>query len=127
FPLYSQANFGRILGTVTDQTGAVLPGAAVSILDTERGLARSLTTDESGEYNAPTLTPGTYTVRVEVKGFRALEQKNIVMEVGKEISVELTPQRDKETQTVTVSEALQLVDTSSATLGGTVSNADINN
>ena len=125
--LFAQANFGRILGTVTDQTGAVLPGATVSVIDTQRGLARTLTTDQAGEYNAPTLTPGTYTVRVEVKGFKILEQHNIALEVGKEVRVDLTPQPGDQAQTVTVSESIQLVDTTSATLGGTVSNADINN
>jgi Carboxypeptidase regulatory-like domain len=124
--LFAQANFGRILGTVTDQTGAVLPGATVSVIDTQRGLARTLTTDQAGEYNAPTLTPGTYNIRVEVKGFKMLEEHNIVLEVGKEVRVDLTPQPGDQAQTVTVTEAIQLVDTTSATLGGTVSNADIN-
>src|SRR3989442_15304865 len=82
--LFAQANFGRILGTVTDQTGAVLPGAKVTVLDTQRGLARTLTTDQAGEYNAPTLIPGTYTVRVEAAGFKALDRQNILVEVGKE-------------------------------------------
>jgi len=50
--LFAQGNFGRILGTVTDQTGGVLAGATVSIIDTDRGLARTLTTDAAGEYNA---------------------------------------------------------------------------
>jgi hypothetical protein len=51
--LFAQANFGRILGTVTDQSGAVLQGATVNIIDTERGLARTLTTDAAGEYTLP--------------------------------------------------------------------------
>jgi len=125
-PLFSQANFGRILGTVTDQTGAVIAGATVSVIDTERGLARTLTTDDAGEYNAPTLTPGTYTVRVEAKGFKALDRQNIALEVGKEIRVDLTPQPGEQNQTVTVSEAIPLVDATSATLGGTLSNSEIN-
>ena len=83
FALFAQGNFGRILGTVTDQTGAVLPGAKVSVIDTQRGLARNLTTDQAGEYNAPTLIPGTYTVRVEATGFKALDRQNILVEVGK--------------------------------------------
>jgi hypothetical protein len=124
--LFGQAQFGRILGTVTDQTGAVLPGATVSVIDTERGLARTLTTDQAGEYNAPTLIPGTYTVRVEAKGFKTLDRQSIVLEVGKEVRVDLTPQPGEQTQTVTVNEAIPLVDTASATLGGTLSNADIN-
>src|SRR6516225_1655868 len=74
--LFGQAN-GRILGTITDQSGAVLSGAKVSIIDTQRGLARTLTTDQAGEYNAPNLIPGTYTVRVEAQGFQVLNRENI--------------------------------------------------
>jgi hypothetical protein len=124
--LLAQSNNGRILGTVTDQTGAVLAGATVSVIDTERGLTRTLTTDTAGEYNAPTLIPGTYTVRVEAKGFKRLERPNILVEVGKEVRVDLTPQPGDQTQTVTVSDTITLVDTASATLGGAVSNAEIN-
>jgi hypothetical protein len=124
--LFGQGSFGRILGTVTDQTGAVLPGATVSITDTERGLARTVNTDSAGEYNAPNLIPGTYTIRVEAKGFKALDRQNVVLEVGKEVRVDLTPQTGEQTQTITVNESIPLVDTASATLGGVLNNADIN-
>jgi hypothetical protein len=124
--LFSQANFGRILGTVTDQSGGVLSGATVTITDKDRGVARTLTTDDAGEYNAPTLIPGNYTVRVEAKGFRTLDRQNVVLEVGKEVRVDLTPQPGEQSQTVTVTEQLPLVETTNATLGGTLNNADIN-
>src|SRR5437660_12184576 len=77
--LLAQGSFGRILGTVTDQTGAVLPGAKVSVIDTQRGLARALTTDQAGEYNAANLIPGTYTVRVEASGFTALVRPYVLV------------------------------------------------
>ena len=102
--LFAQGNFGRILGSVKDSTGAVIPGATVSIIDKDRGLARTLTTDSAGEFNAPTLTPGTYTVRVEMKGFKTLDRQNVVLDVGKEVRVDLTPQPGDQTQTVTVTE-----------------------
>jgi hypothetical protein len=124
--LFAQGNFGRILGTVSDQTGGVLAGATVSVIDTQRGLTRTLTTDAAGEYNAPNLNPSTYTVRVEAKGFKALNRENVVLEVGKEVRVDLTPQTGEQTQTITVNEALPLVDATSSTLGGTLANADIN-
>jgi len=126
FSLVAQANFGRILGTVTDQTGAVIAGAAVTVIDTERGIARGLVTDTAGEYNAPNLIPGTYTVRVEVAGFKRLDRQNVLVEVGKEVRVDLTPQPGQQNQTVTVQELAPLVDTATATLGGTLSNSDIN-
>src|SRR5690242_1464577 len=124
--LFSQGNFGRILGTVTDQTGGVISGATISIIDKDRGVARTLTTDNAGEYNAPTLIPGTYTVRVEAKGFKTTERQNVVLEVGKEIRVDLTVQPGEQVQTVTVTEAIPLVETTNATLGGTLNNTDIN-
>jgi hypothetical protein len=123
--LFGQAS-GRILGTVTDQTGAVLPGAAVTVIDTERGIARSLVTDAAGEYNAPNLLPSTYTVKVEMKGFKTLDRPNILLEVGREIRVDLTPQPGEQSQTVTIEATAPLVDATSATLGGTLNNADIN-
>src|SRR6266581_2654965 len=124
-PLFSQGNFGRILGTVTDQTGGVISGATVTIIDKDRGVARTLTTDGAGEYNAPTLIPGTYIVRAEANGFKRLERQNVVLEVGKEVRVDLTVQPGEQTQSVTVTEAVPLVETTNATLGGTLNNAQI--
>ena len=52
--LFAQGNAGRILGTVTDQTGGAIAGATVTVTDMARGSTRTLTTDASGSYNAPT-------------------------------------------------------------------------
>jgi len=124
--LLAQSNFGRILGTVTDQTGAVIAGAVVTVLDTERGISRSLVTDQAGQYDAPSLIPSLYTVRVEVNGFKRLDRPNIQVEVGKEVRVDLTPQPGAQNQVVTVESQAPLVDAATATLGGTLSNSDIN-
>ena len=56
-PLFSQGSSGRILGTVTDQSGGVVSGATVTVTDTERGVTKTLITNEPREYNAPTLIP----------------------------------------------------------------------
>jgi hypothetical protein len=124
-PAFSQGNAGRILGTVTDQSGGVVAGATVTVIDTERGINRTLTSDDAGEYNAPNLTPGNYTVRAEAKGFKKLERQNVALEVGKEVRVDLTVQPGQQEQTVTVTEAIPLVETTNATLGGTLDNSDI--
>ena len=125
-PAFSQGNAGRIMGTVTDQSGGVVAGATVSVIDTQRGVTRTLTSDDAGEYNAPNLTPGTFTVRAEAKGFKKLERQNVDVGVGKEVRVDLIVQPGEQEQTVTVTESIPLVETTNATLGGTLDNADIN-
>src|SRR5438552_12332023 len=72
---------GRITGSVTDSTGAVIGGATVSVMDPQRGFTRSLTSDEAGAYNAPELIPGRYVVKAEFPGFKSAERQNIVVEV----------------------------------------------
>ncbi|HYT08440.1 MAG TPA: carboxypeptidase-like regulatory domain-containing protein, partial [Rugosimonospora sp.] len=124
-PLFSQGSYGRILGSVTDQSGGVIAGATVTVTDVDRGVSRNLTTDDAGEYNAPNLVPGKYTVRAESKGFRTVERQNVILEVGKEPRVDLTLQPGEQTQTVTVTEAIPLVEATNATMGGTLGNADI--
>src|SRR5947209_876169 len=125
-PLFSQGNQGTIQGTVFDQTGGAIAGAAVSVIDVARGVTRALTTDAAGEYVAPSLLPGTYTVRAETKGFRTVEHSGVLVEVGKTIRVDLTVQPGEQTQTVTVTGEIPEIDTTDSTLGGTVSNAAIN-
>src|SRR5260370_34834330 len=78
-PLFSQGSSGRILGTITDQSGGVISGATVTVTDTERGVTKTLITNEPGEYNAPTLIPSTYKVRAEATGFKPIEPKNTVL------------------------------------------------
>jgi outer membrane receptor protein involved in Fe transport len=117
---------GRILGGITDQSGGVVAGATVTIRDVQRGVSRTLTTDEAGEYNAPSLLPGTYTVRSEAKGFKTLERQNVLLQVGQDIRVDLTLQPGEQSQTITVTEQIPLMETTNATLGGTLSNETIN-
>src|SRR5258708_33563464 len=74
---------------------------------------------------APNLTPGSYTVRAEAKAFKKLERQNVALEVGKEVRVDLTVQPGEQEQTVNVTEAIPLAETTNDTLGGTLNNDDI--
>src|SRR6202011_465471 len=125
-PLFSQGSFGRILGTVIDQSGGVVSGATVTVVDTDRGVTKSFVTNDAGEYNAPTLNPGKYKVRAEAKGFKILERENIVLEVGKEVRVDLSLAPGAVSDTITITESVPLVETTNAVLGGTIDNADLN-
>jgi carboxypeptidase family protein/TonB-dependent receptor-like protein len=125
-PLFSQGNAGRILGAITDQTGGAIAGATVTVSDVQRGTTRTLTADATGAYNAPNLLPGTYRIRAEFKGFQTVDRQNIGLEVGQEVRVDLTLQPGEQTQVVTVTETISLVETTNAELGGTLSNQTIN-
>ena len=81
-PSFSQTTTGRILGNVSDPSGAAVAGAAVVVTDVQRGTTRTVTTDDSGNYVCPALQPGVYKVRAEAKGFKTVERVNIVMEVA---------------------------------------------
>src|SRR5215469_9983979 len=125
-PGFAQSYTGRILGTITDKSGAAILGATVTITDVARGTNRTLTTDEAGAYVAPNLVPGTYTVRAEGKGLKTVLRENIVLEVAKDVLIDLSlPTRDL-SETVQVTGEIPLLDTTSATLGGTLSNNQIN-
>ena len=71
--------------------------------DVNRGVSRTLTTDQAGQYVAPDLLPGTYSVRAEASGFKAAEHSGLLLEVGKDVRVDLTLQPGEQSQTVTVS------------------------
>src|ERR1700722_13018844 len=124
-PAFSQLNLGRVFGSVTDQSGGTLAGATVTVLDVARGVARPLTTDAAGEFSAPSLTPGTYTVRAEFSGFKTIERTDVVVGVGQDIRVDLSLQPGTQNQTVTITGEAPQVNTTNAQLGGTIENQAI--
>ena len=125
-PAAAQSTAGRILGTVTDQSGAAVGGATVVVTDVQRGASRTLTTDDSGDYVAAELQPGTYKIRIESKGFKTAERPNVVIEVATDVRADFSLQPGQVSETVVVSEDIPLVNTTSSTLGGTLSNEEIN-
>src|SRR6202051_231611 len=125
-PAFPQGSTGRIMGSVTDQSGSYVAGAPVSVIDVARGCTQNLITDSDGAYVAINLLPGTFSVRVELKGFKSFERKNILVEVGKDVRVDVLLQTGSASETITITEEVPMVDTTSTTLGGTLSNQIIN-
>lgn len=125
-PVYSQLNSGSIAGGITDQTGAVITGAKVTVTDAERGVSRALVTDSAGQYTAPSLTPGQYTVRAEAAGFSAVERSNITLGVGQAVRVDLQLQPGEQNQTVTVTAEAPLIDTSNEVISNTIETVTLN-
>jgi hypothetical protein len=124
--LFGQTYQGRILGSVTDQSGAVVSDAKVTITDTATGISRTLTTSAAGEYLAPNLEPGPYTVTAEAPSFKKEQRIGLQLEVAKDIRVDMKLAPGAVDQVVTVSEEAPLVDTTTDVLGGTFSNQAIN-
>src|SRR5579862_913238 len=123
---FAQTTAGRILGTLTDPSCAAVSGATVTVTDVQRGTSRTLTTDDAGSYASPDLQPGTYKIHVEARGFKSVERANVQIEVATDVRADFSLQPGQVSETVTITEEVQLVNTTSATLGGTLSNKEIN-
>jgi hypothetical protein len=117
---FAQLDTGTILGTVTDATGAVLPGTSVAVENMRTGVTRKLLTNERGAYVAPALPVGTYSVTASLAGFKETTVGGIVLQVGDRINVDVSLEPGNLAESVTVSGQAALVDTASSTLGGVV-------
>jgi hypothetical protein len=125
-PAIAQSTGGRILGTVTDPSGAAVAGARVIVSDVQRGTSRTLTTDDAGAFVAPDLEPGTYKLRVEAKNFKSEERPSIQIEVATDVRIDFSLQPGQVSETITITDEVPLVNTTSSTLGGTLTNQEIN-
>ncbi len=124
-PLFGQANTGSIQGTVRDSLDAVIPFASVTATNTATGVARNSPVNASGEYTIPFLSPGTYTVTAEAKGFRRAALDGIVVRVGDRLAIDLKLDPGAQTEVVTVRATTPLLEASSVTLGQVVETKQI--
>jgi outer membrane receptor protein involved in Fe transport len=108
-PSRAQVLYGSLVGTVTDQSGAVVPDAQVSASDVQTGQTREATSDGSGRYSITNLLPGTYNVTVTSKGFRNFQQTSLIVTPNVVSRVDVHLEVGQATEQVTVSaESAQL-------------------
>ncbi len=88
--LRAQAVSGSITGTVSDATGAVVPGASVTLADSARGITTKVVTSESGSYTLAPLLPGSYEITVEKSGLKTLIRKNVIVGVARSTRLDVT-------------------------------------
>ena len=112
----AQETRGHISGTVRDSQ-AVIPGAAVEILNVDTKVSQNLVTNGSGYFEAPLLNPGNYEVTVRVQGFKPAKQSNIVLAVGQHVTLSMTLEVGSLTEEVTVSAVSPLLDTTTVSSG----------
>ncbi len=93
---------GTIVGTVTDPSGAAMPNVSVIVTNIETGWTRTVPTNDSGQYVLPDVQIGRYNVKAEASGFKAAEQKDVVLTVGDRLRVDFPMKVGTSTETVTV-------------------------
>jgi hypothetical protein len=123
--LAAQAVTGTILGSVTDTTGGVVPGATVTLTNTGTGLTRTLTTDAAGEYTAPSLPTGKYRVVAELAGFKTVTLSDVELGVDQHVRINVRLELGAVSETVTIAASVPLVQTASSELGTTVQEEQI--
>src|SRR3954463_11118818 len=116
----AQSVSGTILGTVTDSSGSVIPNAKVTIVNEGTGLTRTVHADANGEFTAPSLPTGHYTVIAELTGFKTLTLSNIELGVDQRARIDMKLDVGAMTESVSVEATSPLVQTSSSELGTTV-------
>jgi hypothetical protein len=120
-----QAVNGTIVGTVTDQTGAAVPDAAVTATLTSTGAAHDTVSNGSGNYTFPDMQPGTYTVTVDAKGFKKAQQENIDLLSNTTTRVDVTLLPGSIEQTVTVTTAPPVLQTDRADISTKIEAASV--
>jgi hypothetical protein len=123
--LWSQAPTGGITGTVTDGTGAIVAGATVTIKNTATNAQRTAASNEAGAYNIPSLPPGPYTVRVEMKGFTSQVRSDIDLQVGQVARLDFSLQVGNVQEVVEVSGQAPTIDTDTSAVGTVIENKRI--
>ena len=121
----AQSVSGTILGTVTDSTGAVVAGAKVTIINEGTGLTRTVVADVNGEYTAPGLPTGHYTITSEMTGFKTVALSNVEVGVDQRVRINVKHEVGAMTESVSVTADTPLLQTSSSELGTTVSASQI--
>jgi len=123
----AQAVSGTILGSVNDGSGAAVAGVRITLTNTQTGIARVVVSDSDGEYVAPSLPPGTYSISAEMTGFKKLSLANVQLNVDQKARVDLKLEVGATTESVTIQGTVSLVQTESSDLSGTINETQIKN
>ena len=116
---------GTISGTVTDATGAAIPGANVTVRETRTGSVSTTKSDSAGEYVAPFLLPGTYQITISLAGFQQVQRGNITLQSQEHPIINLTLPVGEASQTITVTSDVPLVDQANASVGQVISTESV--
>ena len=124
--LFGQGN-SAIAGSVTDATGALVPGAAVTVTNQATGATLHVTTNSAGLYLVRALNPGTYTVEVSATGFRTFVNRDLALATDQTLRIDAALEVGESKQTITVESQAPLVNTEEGRVQNLVGSAEVNN
>src|SRR5262249_36834173 len=110
---FAQETRGTILGTVRDASGGVIAGAVIEITNTETKIVARFTSNGSGAFEAPYLTPGVYDIAAIADGFKKFLQQNITVSVGSRINLAVQMEVGQVSEAVVISAAVPILETTS--------------
>ncbi len=116
----AQSTTATLSGVVSDESGAVLPGAQVTVTNSETGARRTIAADGAGRFLAPQLAPGTYEISVTLPGFETLVKSGVILAVGQAAGLNFAMKVGAVSEKVTVMDEAPLLDTTTSTVGGVV-------
>ena len=125
--LKAQSTTAQITGRVSDPSGAVIPGALITVANVDTGVKRQTESNELGHYAVPLLPPGTYRVTVQKEGFRPVTRTGITLQVDQVARVDFVLEVGAVTETVEVSAAAPLLEQDSSSLGQVIDSSRILN
>src|SRR3989449_5046958 len=124
-PANAQVTGATLSGTVTDTSGAVIPGVMVSIKNRGTGVVRNVSSDEAGLYSAPNLLAGSYDVTASAAGFSTVTQSNITLTVGAQQQLNISMRVGETAQVIEVTAAAPLVQVTSSLISGVVESTTV--
>ncbi len=124
--LAAQGATGRILGRVSDPTGAVLSGVKVTVTNQATGLSVVAQTNDGGDYSIVNIVPGTYQAAFELTGFKKNLQKDVILEVNQVLTLNSVLQIGGTQEVVDVTSEAPQIDTTSTQLGAVINDRSVN-
>jgi hypothetical protein len=125
-PLWAQIDQGAIRGTIQDATGAVVPGAKVTLTNEGTGLALETTSANDGTYSFSPIKIGTYSISVSRTGFETVSQPHIGVHVNEQVKADFTLSPGEVNQRVEVNSEVPLLQTQSSSVGQDITSAQVN-
>jgi hypothetical protein len=123
----SQAVNGTIEGTITDQSGAAIPGVTVTVSNVDTGDSRVVVSNEAGVYRAPLLPLGRYRVSAELQGFRKYEQQGLTLSAGQTAVINISLSVGNMSEAITVTSESPVAEPGKIDLGRTISETEVRN